>query len=1037
MGTQLRRARVIGAAFFVALSFATSAAFAKMPWEQGAPESDPTANAAEPGSVDALSGAVTTSFNFALERARGDVQPSLTLRYSSRDRVSHEGGVGWRLDIPTIEIRNLDGAPRYRFNPADVESSDRFAFDGAPLVFLGVAPAGGTLSSLSPELPALPIAPGMGGARVFQLANDTLHAIFFWSADGRTWTVRLFSGESMQFGAPTEGPAPSDEAVDVEPTTRGIFRWNLSRRWDSHGAAGSRHNLIVYQWAHLAAGAPAVLTDIYDTPAVGDTKTIATYLHHVHLSHRPLVAPHVTPVMWRAQNQFVIETVDVTARAITSEPQASMPTLGARELVRRYQLLYTADRRSAEHLTSVQLSGHCGRMREDARGVVRASTSCPAMPPTTFSYTSEPRAWNTVPVAVDAPKFKIFPDYDLIRRNPSVADDSPHAFQFVDLNGDGLPDMIGWYNKDDAGYRNVYINSLQPGSIKPKFTERRLRCELPRDDWNAVTSMEHYSATGPCVEFLTRRGPLTFRGDFFTNGNPSFFYLPIRMRPQRPTEPRVPLTAYIITQGAGILSDGSRFIDVTTAARTRGANDWIFRAEPLPMGPYTPPHFEERADPRRRSEPLPPTIADVDGDGLPDLVDYARGRVFRGRRHSGGTVTVLDGLSDAQSGRDEGAKLTGTWPMWLKDGAPFFADFDGDGLDDQFVRPMPEAIGSGEPNLDLLVCPNITVQADTIAFDKRNCITLFKNQAFRAKYWAVDLTGDGRADIVTNNYNGEPGLFVFVNVDGRGRLEQVKLDTSSIHPFYPTNFASRMTFADINGSGVTDLVIFTNTSAYYFDLAQPTPEPRHVRPWLLQTIDNGRGMTTRFTYETTTSLAARKGPAPGGGHLPLVTDVVTRVDRSITDARGTVASYTDYDYEDPAFDGVDRRFVGYRTVIAKTGFGGASERVVRTTNIVSDGTPLSALSILRRSPVRAVLGKPILVEVSDALGHRLSTTRYSYAIKPGAIRAREKSEAERSSFGYVRAVDTWLFDSTVGRVVDAEFESAANDDGSWRMSSRA
>ncbi len=70
--------------------------------------------ATETGSVETLSGAVTSTVAFALERARGDVQPTLALRYSSRNRALHAGGVGWVLSLPKIEIQNLDGPPRYR-----------------------------------------------------------------------------------------------------------------------------------------------------------------------------------------------------------------------------------------------------------------------------------------------------------------------------------------------------------------------------------------------------------------------------------------------------------------------------------------------------------------------------------------------------------------------------------------------------------------------------------------------------------------------------------------------------------------------------------------------------------------------------------------------------------------------------------------------------------------------------------------------------------------------------------------------------------
>ena len=65
---------------------------------------------------DSSAGAVVRSLAFQLERARGAVQPSLSLRYSSRDKALHAGGIGWSLNLAAIEIRNLDGPPRFRFD---------------------------------------------------------------------------------------------------------------------------------------------------------------------------------------------------------------------------------------------------------------------------------------------------------------------------------------------------------------------------------------------------------------------------------------------------------------------------------------------------------------------------------------------------------------------------------------------------------------------------------------------------------------------------------------------------------------------------------------------------------------------------------------------------------------------------------------------------------------------------------------------------------------------------------------------------------
>ena len=68
----------------------------------GTPETGPAAAAGSlaSGSVDPSTGAFTASIPFVLPQARGAVQPSLALTYSSSG-VTGVGGVGWSLNRPS------------------------------------------------------------------------------------------------------------------------------------------------------------------------------------------------------------------------------------------------------------------------------------------------------------------------------------------------------------------------------------------------------------------------------------------------------------------------------------------------------------------------------------------------------------------------------------------------------------------------------------------------------------------------------------------------------------------------------------------------------------------------------------------------------------------------------------------------------------------------------------------------------------------------------------------------------------------------
>lgn len=84
--------------------------------------------------VDLSTGAATSSFAFRLPVARGQAQPSLSLLYSSSSGVGL-AGVGWTLDLPSIERRGSSGMPRFDNDVLGHDRlSDKYFFGGEPLV---------------------------------------------------------------------------------------------------------------------------------------------------------------------------------------------------------------------------------------------------------------------------------------------------------------------------------------------------------------------------------------------------------------------------------------------------------------------------------------------------------------------------------------------------------------------------------------------------------------------------------------------------------------------------------------------------------------------------------------------------------------------------------------------------------------------------------------------------------------------------------------------------------------------------------------
>lgn len=66
------------------------------------------AGALASASVERSSGALRASLPVTLPAARGGAQPGLAVTYSSAAGI-REAGVGWGLDLPVIERKNLSG----------------------------------------------------------------------------------------------------------------------------------------------------------------------------------------------------------------------------------------------------------------------------------------------------------------------------------------------------------------------------------------------------------------------------------------------------------------------------------------------------------------------------------------------------------------------------------------------------------------------------------------------------------------------------------------------------------------------------------------------------------------------------------------------------------------------------------------------------------------------------------------------------------------------------------------------------------------
>ena len=421
-------------------------------------------------STNLSTGVGSFSVPIALPSARGGAQPSLALTYSSA-RGYGVAGMGWEMGVPFIARQTDRGLPGYQDpgpNAGSGPQQDRFVFNGGQeLVPICLVAANGTCSgAMAGE--AMPS--WAGGWQYFRPRVEGAFLRFFWSPDHLTWRIQSKAGTTLELGVPW-GSADTN-AVEVDPSNPShVFRWNIARQYDieveadpPQGVLPRPVNLVAYRY--VSSGGFAYLSDIYDTPPRDGSADadLSTYAHHTRITYDV----RTDPVMsfrrgYRTDQLLRVKRIDVASKPFNAASSA------LRELVRRYHLEYDPAYH-ASLLTKVTVEGRCAQATtEDTNETLPDVTGCPTLPAMVLGYQHvDPFSIAGQPGVADLPGYDGFDErVRHMAGSPSYSLDGKTTDLF-DINSDGLPDILVTQPGLFQGKHGVYFGGGNgPDSFAP------------------------------------------------------------------------------------------------------------------------------------------------------------------------------------------------------------------------------------------------------------------------------------------------------------------------------------------------------------------------------------------------------------------------------------------------------------------------------------------------------------------------------------------------------------------------------------------
>lgn len=757
-----------------------------------------------PGSIEGLgaafepqlnTGGSSYSVNLEVPPGINGQQPSLTLSYNSGGG-NGPFGLGWDLSAPSIERQLKDGIPKY-------DDSDKFTYNGNELVPL-------VDGSWAPR--------NAGGFMRFRRVGDT-------------WEGKDKSGNYYRFGLyPNTNPLRQSRVGHKDLSFDNTYRWLLNEQIDVDG------NRTEFFYA------------TYDESPGQVYLTEIRYNIHENLYHSVEFYYEKRPDLFTDyRTGFKVQTAYRASK---------IRMLTAGKQVREYRLEY--ELKNSDYITTPSEAGIDLNFSRLAKVTQYDRTGENHLPPLRLEYTK------LYTEDADLYPFGNFPgEEDIDLNGNGLQDKAPiqsmvetpsnlnflnSTTEFLDVNGDGLPDL---YNTK-GGIHQYALNmgenrfaDWQTMKNAPIIELSNPNVTLADLDGDGLTDLIHKTGSNQWKYYRNR-------------GDGSFAPAVVDERPP----------AFEIT------GPDTRFIDINfdnkiDIVRTNPNGTWSYC---LSQKGADTDHFPFDNFPG-------PEDVDENGDGKIDATSWnCVGSVkteglYADSIFQNSTIRTADMNGDRMQDlvwiRPDGTKLKiGYFP------SQGLANFD------QFLsmENAPE-VGSVDPN------------------------TLKLN----------DLNGDGLTDLI----KVRPGsVTIWFNLANNSWSEPYQYDNTVY--YQPATTSIR--FADMNGNGTADLVWIQQAPANPEERIQYLDFSGRVKANQLRVIDNGIGRRTEIRYRSTVEsmLNARKDGNPWSQHTPfpmqVVAQTITYSGLDLDTIAGDDSYVTDFAYRDSWYDPYQKEFRGFAFV---------------------------------------------------------------------------------------------------------------------------